>query len=281
MLVLWQHFGGLTLSRARVSLHCGDSFTISNVVPGAYELSANVLDVPAAKRNFADVEVSISDEDVDIVLPLAAPRPLTGRIKMPDGAPALPLERLTVGLQPLGTLPFPDEATPVRVAGDGRFTLWLFGRKNYEVIVRGLEQPYCVKTIAYNGSDLPAAVFSPNLYSLDQTLEIAVSDRAAILDGTVARGESAASNVKVLVAPWPLQMKANHPAFELVTTDENGHFVCPPLPPGTYRILTYDAAAQSRLERPYELAQALFGAPAVELSDGIRKSLSLKLLLYQ
>jgi hypothetical protein len=124
--------------------------------------------------------------------------------------------------------------SPSRIDAAGRFQLALHaGRAAYELLIYGLEEPYGIIDISYNGSKLPGTVLTPYWNALDHALEVVISDEAPALDGSVYSGEKPVGGARVIIAPWPLQLKGSYPIHETSSADENGRFRKGGLRPGT------------------------------------------------
>lgn len=278
---LTQRFGGLTIIRARATLpSCSRPFTIANLAPGRYRLAAWYRDRQPGQRKFSEMQIDVVDSDLEETLQPITPHTLSGRVHFPEGYSASLKARLRVSLRPSGTLPFPDEAKSVELEKDGRFTLLLFDRKEYELTVTGVEAPYCVKDLVYNTTRLSGSAFAPDRYAPEHKLEISLSDAAASITGRVTLGDDPAPGIRALIIPWPVTFMDGYPAHLIATTDEMGQFSRSGLRPGKYRIITLTDAANLRLQRTSEILGALSAGKEVELGERSAVSLDLKVLLH-
>lgn len=282
-LVLMQRYGGISILRAQKRVPCGSEFTVANLAPQAeYQLAAfQVTETGAGPLPPAAVsvctDVSLSTEDLELPLDLAVPYRIRGRIRFPTDFP--PHAGLTVSLRPVRGYPLPGEGRPTAVDHSGRFELVIHARaSDYELVVDQLGEAYCVEDLSYNGSKLSGMIFSPSFSALDHSLEVVISGNCAAVSGFVYSQDMPEAGARVVIAPWPLQLREGYPTYETSRTDKNGSFRKGGLRPGTYRVLAINESATRSLHRPYELIQLLNAAQEVELSEVTHRSLRLELL---
>ena len=211
---------GLPLSNARVILTAADSpgmpaaafgsggrvqadgtFTLSNVAPGSYTLTAlsgaGRNAGPDAERGFAPV--TVAGEDLTSVMVITSRgATVTGTVISGWGTTAEPpIRALQVAAQPL---PFdPTMRTrPARVSTDGTFTLsGLFGPNMLRV--NGLTSEWMVEAILVGGSDVTDTPFDFRPNQAIENAEIVLTDRVTEVSGTVKERDGALSTDFTLV----------------------------------------------------------------------------------
>jgi hypothetical protein len=204
-------------------------FTIVNIVPGAYVLSAS--SEPASRERqgtgleYGEVDLGTLSTDLDgVVIAMKPSVRVTGRIVF-EGLASPPL-RSSLVLSPRGrTRGGAPGWAEARVAADLAFTLTnLFGPQR--IVVSGVPRGWVVKSVRYRGRDI-TNTFAEFRNGPDE-LEIVLSDRGAILTGTVAdeRGNPAAG-ARVFMFPADADRRDSD-ARSLVAVSKDGRFTLPP-----------------------------------------------------
>lgn len=274
---LVQRHGGNTVIRVNTTLQCAQGFSIDNLGPGSYELNAWIQNREIGEREIVRLPIEVIDRDLHVAPRATMPLHLSGTVLLPPQAPGDLLADLKVRMMPVGTSPFAEEASPVTVEGDGRFTLVWTQRVQGELAVLGLKAPYFVKSVAYNSSLAHGSILTPDPYAAEQRIDIVVGDRPAVIRGRVTAKGVAVPGAVVLVASWPLTLRGGYPVFTSGIAEADGSFSVQGLPSGTYRTVAVDSSARRRLERS-DVAVSLFsGGREVNVSEGGMQSVDLEL----
>jgi hypothetical protein len=228
-------------------------FEIRGVVPGSYDLVANLND--RNNRMSARVPVDVGNSDVqNVTLVMSPPLSLPGRLII-DGAQTSPnnqdAQRMRVTLRPNGG---GQAASPVQA--DGTFTLQVMGQDEYRLAVTGMPRNAYVKAARLGGTD----VLNEGL-RLDRPpngqLDILVSPNAGTVDGTVSNDKQEPSiNVSVVLVPDTAHRQRSD-LYRTISTDALGHFHLEGVAPGDYKAFAWEDVETGAWQdpdfiRPYE-----------------------------
>jgi protocatechuate 3,4-dioxygenase beta subunit len=254
-------------------------FTIVNIVPGAYVLSAS--SEPASRERqgtgleYGEVDLGTLSTDLDgVVIAMHPPVHVAGRMVF-EGAAAPRLDAPVVVARRGKTRGGAPGWSDARVGADLTFTLTnLFGPQR--LIVSGVPRGWVVKSVRYRGRDI-TNTFAEFRNGPDE-LEIVLSDRGAILTGTVAdeRGNPAAG-ARVFMFPADADRR-NPQALSFGGVLKDGRFTLPPHRADDYLVLAVDAADAERFtdERSYE--QLAPYAERVTLLENDRRAIDLRVV---
>jgi hypothetical protein len=140
-----------------------------------------------------------------------------------------------------------------------------------------LKQPYYLKQVSYNGSQLPGTIVTLDPHAPDHHIEVTVSDRPGTVEGIVTVKGDTAPGTRVLVGHWPSVLKNGYPVFVSCRADEKGHYSQSGLSPGVYRVAAVSDSARWRIERREDAMGILSAGKEVELAEGTTRSLDLEL----
>jgi 5-hydroxyisourate hydrolase-like protein (transthyretin family) len=234
-------------------------FDFSGVIPGNYTLQASAPDAYslsrqralAASASFADqlaadlliprgrVTLTVTGVIDGVVVAISAPAVMEGRLTV-NGEPASGLpnpERVRLGLWQLdngGVLPFGPSA---QAAADGTFIFDSVPAGEYKLGITGLPAGFYIEKAEINGADiLNDGVTLP---SASRTLEVVLQRGTGSLRGTLADTQSRpASGVEVVLVP---EQRRRLDLYKTAITDKNGRFTIAEIPPGSYRLFSWEA----------------------------------------
>ncbi len=196
---------------------------------------------PAAS---AGVNVAVSNADVDLgVLRLELPNVITGRITG-EGLPADFVSGNSVQfsfLPPDTGIPSMDlrmSAIDARPQPDGTFTAnFPYPSLRVTVPLRGLPAGFYVREALLDGAD---ALTGYARVSRTSDLQIVLSSKVAHLEGVV-RDESLRLVAGLPVVLVPSVARNFSERFKQTTTDQNGRFSISDVPPGDYKVFSWEA----------------------------------------
>jgi hypothetical protein len=257
----------------------GGRFTVTDLAPGAYRLSATTMSGGpsglGSDPQYVEMELALDVDDVtDLILTMRRPAQVKGRVvfdsgRPPDGGSGLAV-RAEASLRGL------DSATqaPRPVDADFRFELVnLFGPQ--VVTVSNLPRGWIVKAVRYRDvdvTDLPTAFRTG-----PDEIEIELTTRGAVLTGTVRDGAgNPASTGRVLMFPAdPARRRPDTWRGAVIVRD--GRFTLPPRRAGDYLIAALSEGDYDGLGHTpaYELLEKV--ADRVTLLDDDRRVMELRL----
>ena len=206
------------------------NFEISGVPAGSYLLVASPTS--ATERWSARQPIDVAANREGIRVQLAPARQIRGSIRI-EGKVAGSLAGAGIELCRLNS----GVSTPsVPVKDDLSFSFQVVSPGHYTVCVTRLPAAYYVKSVVYDGKEVPASGFEA---AADATLLVAVSaGGASRLDGKVldAAGKPATYALVTLFPTDGIAMSAL-----TGVTDANGTFVFPAVRPGQYKVLAWEA----------------------------------------
>ena len=237
-LQLLRRDGALGTALGSVSFNSYDgNFEISGVPAGSYVMAASPVNA-SSERLFARQPIDVTANLEGIRVQLAAGRQVGGSVRI-EGKAAGSLQGTRIELCRLNngvSLP------PAPVKDDLSFSFQNGAFGHYTVCVFHLPAAYYVKSVLYDGKEVPAAGFEA---ASDASLSIVVSvTGASRLNGKVL--DSAGKPARyALVTLFP----TNAIAMSALTgvTDANGDFVFSAVRPGQYKVLAWESPGSALL----------------------------------
>lgn len=216
----------------------GGEFEINGVLPGSYDLVAEVRQ--GGHTLYARQWVTVTDHNVTgIIVRIPVPVDVRGRVRLYEREPQpsvssfqqnFPLERLRIVLLTVERLGvgIPE----ARVHADGSFLLSGIVPDRFRISLSGVPASWYVKSIHVAGTECPGSV--ADLPGGD--VEIVLSMGTAKLTGTV-RDEDGKTVPGAVVA---LVSEGTSGLQRTAKSDQNGAFVVRDLAPGAYRVLAWE-----------------------------------------
>ena len=208
-------------------------FEIRNVPSGSYILHAQTQG--GAQLWAATMPVQVTGSHVEgLMVNLASGGDVQGTVKLVDATEAVDLKNLSVMLRAVG---FAGAAPPrSRVGDDMKFTLKSVPPIKFAVSVSGYPNTCYLKSVQYNGRDVPAEGIE---MSGSGTLAVTISAGAAQVDAVVlGKDGQAAGGAVVAVIP---KDGGNTMVY---TVDDTGVLTIKGLKPGDYRMLAWEDVEQ-------------------------------------
>ena len=269
--------GGLQMGNPTRVLPDG-SFTVLNVVPGDYVLTATGR--PGnnnATPEVASMTLSVGNEDLaGVSVAMSKGGSIRGTV-IADNNSKVQTTNIQVSVQPLrqtpgGFLP----RTQVTSAG----TFELNGLIGAQVLrVDRLPEGWIVKSIRANGQDITDTALEFR-GSESASVQVVLTNRISEVSGTVkANGQAVTAASVVLFPEDPAQWVFPSRRIRMVRLDQTGVFRARSLPPGErYLALAVDYLEQGEFQDPAFLERMKGRATAFSLSEGENKTLDLTLV---
>jgi hypothetical protein len=278
------------------------TFELQNVAPGDWFVSVSVpttiADVPAAlagpldpaalaarqvqaaSRPSGSVPVKVVDQDVDgLVVTVSTGVNTTGRITVEGlSLSAIPnLDRIRFTLSPVTTMinqPVPSVLPP---AADGSFQVMGLRETEYRVqFPAGAVPGLYVKSITYGGDDI---LSKPLKFSGSGsgTFEVVLRSGAVQITGTVTDARSQpVTGIQVWLVP--AQRTRTDLLRPAVLTDQSGRFTMSNVPPGEYKLFSWEAIDNQGVFDPDVLKQYEQQGKAIQVTENSNPNVDVKLI---
>ncbi len=258
---------GLYITRAQAQVPCNIQYLITGVLPGRYELYAFFQGRRQDQRGVSKAQFEVIDRNLKTDLFLQRGPDVSGMIVAPSDSAKASLAGLKVSLSAIDGGPY--AAYPAVTAEDeGVFKLANVEMRDQQVRLDGLQGPFFIRQMLYNGEPLPDHILRLNPGAILQSLEIVISDKPAAVGGRARnRNERVAQAVVVLVR-WSPGRDAEFLFQHTTRTDGDGNFRLGGLPTGDYRLFAVPAAAATKLDDPSVFRWLVDGAMPLSLIEG-------------
>jgi protocatechuate 3,4-dioxygenase beta subunit len=267
----------------RTQINNQGGFEIRGVPPGSYELLAQVNQ--RNNRMTARLPLEIGAVDVqNVSLILAQGFTLNGRLAIEGqqqvGNQNQNAARMRVMLRPDASVQMAGGAPAAPVQADGAFTIEQVGRDDYRLTVSGMPRNAYVKMARYEGID----ILSEGL-RLDRQpstpLEILVSTDTGIAEGVV-QNEKLEPSANVMVVFVPDAGRRNRlDLYRTVSTDAAGRFRIEGVPPGDYRVFSWEDVETGAWQDPDYMRPFEDRGRAVRVSENATSTMELRVIQPQ
>jgi len=251
------------------------TFEFRAVLPGSYLIMAFTSDGRRGITHRESVEVGRSDVDgVNIVMSSGAE--LNGKIRVEGNAGINPQ---SIRLQ---LLPAEDSfvgGVAAMVTPEGTFTFQgISVTDKHYLTVLGLPPNFYVKSARIGGEDVTeSGIQMPG--KAGGTLDVVMSGNGGVIDGTVLDAESLpASAVTVVLVP-AVKRRGNPTYYRAATTDSLGKFSMQGIPPGEYKLFSWDDVDPGAWQDPEFLAPYEERGLRVSVAEGATVPAEVRLLV--
>jgi hypothetical protein len=266
------------------------NFEIQSVIPGQYSIEARLSDNQARPLPLpgqpegpsAQMSINVTGDVEGIVLALADPVSIPGRVTIQGGVSAPPnLDGTRVSIRPsgLGMLPIGLSAPrPSQIAADGTFRIDGLRGGEYIVNVIGLPQGLYLESMDFSGADILRDVFKFSPGS-SGTLNVVLRSGAGKLNGTIldAKNQPVAAAVVALI---PAQ-RNRLDIYKTSITGGNGSFVMTGVTPGEYSLFAWEAMEPNSYFDPDVLRQYESKGRSLRIVDGSNQTVELRVIPAQ
>jgi hypothetical protein len=213
------------------------SFEFNGVLPGAYSLVADRQSGPGEPRYGAHVDLTVGDQNVEgVVVQLVPGADLAGSVRL-EGNQKASVENMHVGLQTLTPVSYANLGAPLKA--DGRFVIDGVLPDRYRVNVTPQSDVY-LRAIRLGNQEVKDGVLDLS-GGVSGSLELILSSDGAALSGIVQDSKQRpASGATVVLVPDGAR-RSNPDLFKNAVTDLNGSFGFKAIPPGDYKIISWEA----------------------------------------
>jgi Carboxypeptidase regulatory-like domain len=261
----WEEIG------ARASRSNDGSFEFMDVPSGSYSIRALSVSEDGAFHS-SQLDVSVASADVEgLILTIDRGVSIPGQIIW-EGTPKRVGNELLVTAHSSENSPF--MGARAYVDENNQFTLKGAPEGELRVGLWGIAPDYYVKQLRYGGNIMTDGILRVAKDSTGR-LDVVVSSRAAHLQGTVQNEDNLPA-----VGAWVVAIpgkKTSRDSYS-TNTDQNGHFEFPGLPPGRYKLYSWEGIEEGVWEDPEFLKDYQSKSTDLEVNEGDKKSVELKLI---
>jgi hypothetical protein len=259
-------------SNPSVTTQADGKFSFS-VDPGTYRVAAD-------SNGFApkgELPVTLTGDLDNLVLTISPPGVLEGRLTVNGEPPSsVPnLDRVRLGLWPSdsgGVFPLGPSA---QVPSEGTFRFDKVPAATYKFGIAGLPASFYVEKAELNGVDMlsDAVTFSSSSSGI---LNVALQRGTGAIRGAVTDAQSrAAIGVEVVLVP---EQRQRIDLFKTAITDKNGRFTITEVPPGNYRLFSWEAIDRYGYYDPDVLRRDEARGTAVRVSPSSNDSVDMRII---
>jgi hypothetical protein len=254
---------------------CAPELLVGGLSSGAHTFALWSGEANDTNSQWGLATVEVGRENIEVEMALNPCANLDGRIVAADGVTLPALNGIRLGFEQLST----TGASPPEVLPDaqGKFLLRGVRFPRHQLEVYGLQPPYYVKEIRYNGVPMASRIFTVSPGS-GQQIEIVIDDKGSSIRGVVSENDRPESNSNVVLARSPLPPDAADAVRLLIRTngDESGKFQFAGLAPGEYRAVALPQGSNKSVDSD-TLLRLLSGAEKIVLDPGASQNLMLTL----
>ena len=278
-------FEGNGASGTATKLQADGTFRISNVVPGSYEVSAQLgrtersFEPDEREPQWGGVRFEVTTADIEgVIVTLKRGVTVKGSVVYedpPQAPPSTPLRVMTrPGKSGTGNRPGPMPAT---VAEDGTFELkGLFGELFVD-LGGSLPRGYMLKSVLYNGRDIS---YAPTEFDGDPAhqLQVVLTSRVAELSGLVT-DDTGLPVAEVVVIHFPAESSRWKGFWGSRTSSSNtGRYRIPRLVAGEYFVAAVKATDLDSLTLPDDYDRLAAVAERITMLEQDRRTADLRLV---
>jgi protocatechuate 3,4-dioxygenase beta subunit len=249
------------------------SFSIGDLSPGEYALTARAL--PSGTNQMATAQVRLDGADADVTLTLGPGYDVSGRIAFESAAARSAIDPSTVRVQLEGLDAMPQlfaDRAPIR--DDWTFeATGLMGRYRFRVT---LPAGWAVKSVRHSGTeytDTPLDV-PGNM----QGVEVLLTQNLTTVTGRVTddRGRTITDAIVVVLAEDPERWGERTRFLQTARPDQNGLFTIRALPPAGYVAVALEYLETGEETNPDVLAQLRTMGTRFTLTEGATENMTLR-----
>ena len=262
------------------------SFTITNVTPGEYRLSAaRTAGDPGGEPEYAEATVVVDGNDLEnVVLSGSFGGTVSGRIVVDGGGAPPKFSSVTVSVrQPLRNQASPGLLGTFRNSGSGRvkedgtFVVEnVFDHARFQVT---LPEGWMLKSVAQGGKDISDGELSLRSGEELKDVEIAITDRVTTVSGQLIDDKNQPIHEATLIVFRAEADKwfESSRAVKATRPDQQGQWRLRALPPGDYLAVALDYVEDGAWNDPDYLESLRRYATTFTVTEGASQTVAVKL----
>jgi hypothetical protein len=239
-----------------------------------------------AVRPFGQATVNVAGGDIDgLVITLRSGATIAGRVRFDDDRQlsAVPnLDRIGIGFQrSINGLPSPlvdfGGLSASRPSSDGTFQIAGVREGEFLLRITGLPQGFYVRSVRYGGEEVLNTPIRFS-YSSSSGIEVVLSPGAAQASGTVVDAKSQpVSGIQAILIPDPPRRHRTE-LYRTVVTDQNGRFNIPNIPPGAYKVFSWEALEQNGYYDPDAMKEYESQGQEIRLEESANTAVTVRMI---
>jgi hypothetical protein len=243
--------------------------------PGPIDAAASAArQAEQASRLFGQTPIRVVNSDVDgVLVTMSSGATRTGRVEMQGQAGAIPnIERMRLTLQPLNPIGgiSPPVALPITATG----TFQVVGLRAGDYRVQFSAAGQYVKSIRFGGMDIASGFRFDGITA--GTFEVVLGSGTGQIAGVVVDTQSRpVSGIQIVAVP---AQRERTDLFRVGVTDASGKFTLGVLPPGDYRVFSWESIPNGAYYDPNVIRQFETMGTAARVSENSRQDISVKLI---
>jgi hypothetical protein len=249
-------------------------FEFRNVTAGSYML---MIHAAVERRQLTHQEpLEVSSTDIDgVTVAMRAPSEVSGKVRVEGTSEQPKLTAMRVSFSPETETGFGEAGARWNL--DGSFTASL-APETYRVSMQGMPPEFYLKSVRVGGEEFVETGL-PIPAKAGGQLDLVLSAAGARVEGQVLDSDSLpVSGAYVALVPTGARRRAHSSFFRSVTTDAAGRFAISGIPPGDYKLFSWDDVEPGAWQDPEFLAPYEDRGTSVQLSESAIRSVELKLL---
>ena len=254
------------------------AFEFRSVTAGSYFLIAVMNTV--GKTFSARVPVDVGASNLEgLSLTIRGGVPVTGRVRV-EGETAVSFAQVHLNLVPAETGAIQFGPLPAQqLKEDGTFQMDDVVADRYTVLVNGLPEGFYVKSVRSANVDVTAQGLDVSSGS-PAPLDVVLSPNAAQVTGTVLdpKTQKGAPMMIVVMVPQEKERHDRESFYRTATTDLSGQFTFKSVPPGEYRVYSWEEADYGAWMDPDFLKPLESRGEPVTLQEGARPAIQVNLI---
>lgn len=218
-------------------------FDFSNIQPGAYDL---VLVNRGAMVQSEPISLDVRSNDITGLEAIVRKLRVQGRVSLAAGSKPFDVVGTHVQLSPIHRsyrLPHASSKTT------GEFSFGEIASGKYDIIVSELDDDVYVERILYG--DRPLDTPQVTITGDSGELAIVLDSRGASISGTVQdSARQPVAGVEVVLVPDRSALRGFATAYKRVEADNNGRFSIRGIPPGDYKLFSWESVPDTAWMNP-------------------------------
>lgn len=228
---------------------CQESFLVKGFIPGSYHAVTYLRAREREELRRGSVTFEIIDRNLSLELPLERGVDVSGRLALPGGV-AMDFETIHARLRSVRTVPRREDLEQIPIGSDGEFHVSNVAAGDKRLNITGLPAGFYVRTLRYNGNDVPGDEFRLDSGQLMQKLEVVIANDAGVIYGTIRDGDKPQNRAFVVAVPADKGRRGIVYPLRSAEANGRGAYRLEGLPPGEYLVLAVQPGLKPDLENP-------------------------------